>query len=208
MHWYYHNGQQSVGPLTEQEFQSLVASGTIKEATLVWNETMPNWQRLDELQKGFPPPPPPQPVAPELDAPPLHYAGFWARGAAKIVDYLILSFLMAIWLVPMILKSSADAPPDFESFYSMQFQLIGLLIQGLYTIFFIGQFEATPGKMLLGLKVVRANGERVGWGLSTGRFGGEILSMVLCHLGYLLAVFDSEKRTLHDHLCSTRVIHK
>ena len=32
------------------------------------------------------------------------------------------------------------------------------------------------------------------------------LSIVMLGIGYLIAAFDDQKRTLHDHICDTRVI--
>jgi len=34
----------------------------------------------------------------------------------------------------------------------------------------------------------------------------ELLSRIICDIGYIIAVFDSEKRALHDHICNTRVV--
>jgi hypothetical protein len=29
-----------------------------------------------------------------------------------------------------------------------------------------------------------------------------------CFIGYIIAAFDNEKRALHDHICTTRVVYK
>jgi hypothetical protein len=58
MNWFYaHEGKQ-LGPVTEEEFQRLRASGGITAATLVWREGLANWQPLGEL------------TAPAVQAPP------------------------------------------------------------------------------------------------------------------------------------------
>ena len=31
---------------------------------------------------------------------------------------------------------------------------------------------------------------------------------MICYIGYILAAFDDQKRSLHDHICNTRVIYK
>jgi uncharacterized RDD family membrane protein YckC len=80
------------------------------------------------------------------------------------------------------------------------------VIGGAYTIFFVGKFGATPGKMALRLRVVLSNGGKVGWGRATGRYFAELLSSLTLGIGYLIAAFDDQKRTLHDHICDTRVI--
>ena len=44
MDWYYAaENKTQVGPLSDQEFESKVAQGTITPDTLVWNETMSDW---------------------------------------------------------------------------------------------------------------------------------------------------------------------
>lgn len=49
MNWFYaHEGKQ-IGPVTEEEFQQLRASGVIAAGTLVWREGLANWQPLGEL---------------------------------------------------------------------------------------------------------------------------------------------------------------
>jgi uncharacterized RDD family membrane protein YckC len=81
-------------------------------------------------------------------------------------------------------------------------------IQFGYGIFFLGRFAATPGKMAIGAKVVREDGSRIGYGLATGRVFAEMISGLILLIGYIMAAFDEEKRTLHDRICSTRVVRK
>lgn len=59
MNWFYaHEGKQ-LGPITEEEFQRLRASGVIAAGTLVWREGMANWQPLGELTAPTVQTPPP-----------------------------------------------------------------------------------------------------------------------------------------------------
>ncbi len=51
MHWYYDaGGGQRQGPISESEFDRLIASGTITPQTLVWREGMPGWIPLREAR--------------------------------------------------------------------------------------------------------------------------------------------------------------
>ena len=50
MNWYYAQGDQRNGPVTESEFEALIAAGTINESTLVWREGMANWATLKEAR--------------------------------------------------------------------------------------------------------------------------------------------------------------
>jgi hypothetical protein len=50
MSWYYAQGDQRKGPVTEAEFDTLIAAGTITAETLVWKEGMANWAPLKEVR--------------------------------------------------------------------------------------------------------------------------------------------------------------
>jgi len=43
MQWFYSNSDQPQGPVSEEEFQTLVKAGTIGPATLVWHEGRSEW---------------------------------------------------------------------------------------------------------------------------------------------------------------------
>jgi uncharacterized RDD family membrane protein YckC len=60
--------------------------------------------------------------------------------------------------------------------------------------------------MACGLKVVTPEGSPIGFGRAFGRAMAEILSGLICNIGYIIAGFDSQKRALHDHIANTRVI--
>jgi uncharacterized RDD family membrane protein YckC len=77
-----------------------------------------------------------------------------------------------------------------------------------YATFFIGKFGATPGKMALNLMVVNPDGSKVSYMKAFGRFFAEMISGIILCIGYIMAAFDSEKRALHDRICSTRVVRK
>jgi len=52
MNWYYADKGSQVGPVSDDEFQSLVKKGTITPDTLVWNSTMKDWQKYGDVIKG------------------------------------------------------------------------------------------------------------------------------------------------------------
>jgi uncharacterized RDD family membrane protein YckC len=55
--------------------------------------------------------------------------------------------------------------------------------------------------------VTRADGGPISAGLAVGRFFAKILSSLTLCIGFLIAAFDREKRSLHDHICGTRVVY-
>ncbi|MBL9169003.1 MAG: DUF4339 domain-containing protein [Verrucomicrobiales bacterium] len=62
MDWYYSEGQERKGPVSDEEFQRLVQQGVIKSQTLVWNESMADW-------KPYGPSAPPAPLTMAASAP-------------------------------------------------------------------------------------------------------------------------------------------
>lgn len=146
----------------------------------------------------------------------LRYAGFWIRWVAKLIDGLILAVPIFAIMVPFFIVEGLPAErrhgrnPDLEAAgVELLVQALSFVLSAAYTIFFNGRFGATPGKMAVGIRVVRAGGEKISYGLACGRFFAEILSAMICYIGYIIAGFDlEEKRSLHDHICNTRVIFK
>ena len=63
MNWYYAEAGQQRGPVTDEELGQLVSQGVIRPETLVWNQTLPQWQPWSTVA----PPPPP---ATAIPAPP------------------------------------------------------------------------------------------------------------------------------------------
>ena len=78
---------------------------------------------------------------------------------------------------------------------------VSIVITVAFTVFFLGRFGATPGKMALNLKVVRPGGEPVTYLQALGRYFSEMVSSMTCGIGYVIAGFDVEKRALHDSHC-------
>ena len=60
--------------------------------------------------------------------------------------------------------------------------------------------------MALNLRVVTPEGGDIGYLRALGRHVAEWISGFILLIGYIMAAFDAEKRTLHDRICNTRVI--
>lgn len=139
----------------------------------------------------------------------LPYAGFWIRFAAKFVDGLIMLVVLLPLLLPLFFMVFRDlSEPNNPAMTLLQVGInCGQIIVSLaYNTFFIGRYGATPGKMLCGIKVVAPDGAKITYARALGRAAAEILSGLVCYIGYIIAAFDQEKRALHDHIATTRVI--
>lgn len=119
------------------------------------------------------------------------YAGFWIRVVAQMIDGIITSTVPGVAYLVLfgsswaaLMKASAEAgargtQPDpaamAELMYPMMasirtFQLLALVAGVAYSVYFLVKFGATPGKMAVGIQVIRADGGPVGIGLAIGRF--------------------------------------
>ncbi len=138
------------------------------------------------------------------------YGGFWIRVVAKIIDGLIqgvFGMLLVLAFLPFL--SFEGGASDTTSFLLWGGVQGGSLLFALaYTVFFLGKYGATPGKMAVGLKVVTSEGDPIDYKRSAARYFAEILSGLICYIGYIMVAFDDERRALHDRLCDTRVVYK
>lgn len=234
MEWYYANEGQRRGPITEPEFYRLIHAGVIRAETLVWKKGMSDWLPYSTVAPTLPPVPEPlpggvmvaSPVA-EANAAPavetaVQYAGFWIRVLARLIDGVILWLLaqfvtfaaaraLGLEWSPITIGPGEEPSPEQLMLalrvLSLSF-IVNLVIGVTYECFFVRKYAATPGKMALGLKIVRSDLSPLSMGRIIGRYFAQMLSGLTLCIGYLIAAFDREKRTLHDYVCDTRVIKK
>ncbi len=157
------------------------------------------------------------PLPTAKEAPALH-AGFWRRVAAYIVDALILDFLLYVlmaigWAIatPTIHSpyNNLDGAKAFFVAYGWFWYFGSIVAIWLYfALFERSRFQATPGKMALGLVVTDECGRRIGFGRATGRYFAKILSGLIFCIGYMMAGWTERKQALHDMLAGTCVVQK
>jgi uncharacterized RDD family membrane protein YckC len=146
----------------------------------------------------------------------MNYAGFWTRFLAKFIDGLVnwvintvANFgLTMIFFGSFIFNPKPASAEDAGKFLAYQGAavLFNIALGLAYYWYFLKHHAATPGKMALGLKVVRSDGSPLTTGRIIGRYFAEWLSGLILAIGYIMAAFDEEKRALHDRICDTRVI--
>lgn len=66
---------------------------------------------------------------------------------------------------------------------------------------------ATPGKKILGMKLVKADGKPVNFATILVRFLFSYVSAFCFLLGYIWTIFDAKKQTWHDKVAGTYVVH-
>ncbi|MEE9336167.1 MAG: RDD family protein [Granulosicoccaceae bacterium] len=140
------------------------------------------------------------------------YAGFWIRVAASLVDIVwqIVVFGAIAWaiygdaLLDTLVSWVVSEEPLAGELPMMLYQN---LLPALVIVPFWFFFGATPGKMLLGLKIVRASdSSKIGIGRSILRFLAYIPATVILGIGFIWAAFDKRKQGLHDKIAGTVVI--
>ena len=142
------------------------------------------------------------------------YAGFITRLFAYMVDRLIvalISFLTVIaanWLVnafPInrVLFGSGEVPWEVAAVFSA---VVYVVVGFGYDIAFWILVGQTPGKSLMGVRIVRTDGRRVRFGNALVRRLAYILSGLL-FLGYLWILFDNRRQGWHDKLGGTIVVY-
>ncbi|MFN7996030.1 MAG: RDD family protein [Bryobacteraceae bacterium] len=135
----------------------------------------------------------------------MQYGGFWIRFLAAIIDGAILLAVRMIVQMPASALLMSRRPEVVLTATGGLF-LVQIVIGTLYEGLFVSRAGATPGKMALSLKVVRADGGPVSLGRACARYFAKMLSAIILMIGYIMAGFDEQKRALHDILCDTRVI--
>lgn len=149
------------------------------------------------------------------------YGGFWIRFLARIIDGIIVacgSFIIQLPLRILLgiggagLVVSRDpgaaiaALPLIMGAIGISF-FVQMAIAIIYEVYFVSTRGATPGKMALGLKIIRADGGPLSAAQATGRYFAMWVSNLTFLIGYIIAGFDTEKRSLHDRICDTRVVY-
>ena len=100
--WYYAVEGTSVGPVSRQEFEQLVAVGTVRSDTLVWQEGMDDWLPYGRAgaQGSETAMPPPNPVSSTQDparADANTFVGALKDGFSRYVDFKTRSTRSQLW---------------------------------------------------------------------------------------------------------------
>lgn len=143
------------------------------------------------------------------------YAGFGRRFLAYWVDFIIL-FPIGLVVQQMmgvnpfavfqaqtleqlqqIQQSSAGGLPTIVSL---------ALALAFFLIMWVNFDGATPGKKLMAIKIIKADGSKVTYPVAFIRYIGYFLSAFIFALGYLWIIWDKKKQGWHDKIAGTTVV--
>jgi uncharacterized RDD family membrane protein YckC len=85
-------------------------------------------------------------------------------------------------------------------------QIIFIGAQLIYFTFYHGKYGATPGKRLLGLRILNEQGAVPGYPVALLRTFASLASEIYLFVGHLVAVFNRRNKTLHDFIARTVVV--
>jgi uncharacterized RDD family membrane protein YckC len=148
----------------------------------------------------------------------VRYAGFWKRFVAMVIDSLVLSPI-AIALVAFSGLSGFAVLQPVGGREGINAAILAMTIVAGVVIILAGQwlyhtsmessrYQATLGKMALGIVVTDMDGNRVSFARANARFFGKWISSMIMNIGFLMAAFTEKKQALHDMLASCLVVMK
>ncbi len=130
----------------------------------------------------------------------MEYAGFWRRVAAALIDGLLVGIVS--WIVTAIFSGISDGAEATAQI------LVFVAAYGYYAGMESSSYQATVGKIALGIQVTDLNGNRISFGRALGRNLAEILSALILLIGYIMVAFTAKKQGLHDMIAGTLVVKK
>lgn len=153
----------------------------------------------------------------------LSYAGFVSRLMAMVVDLLIIGSVWVLGGIALnfIVQTSGISQiitflqglfswmtPLMVFVLSATFEVVALLALGLFYFTFLYAFGgASIGKYLMGLRVLRSDGQPLSGVQAALRTVAYAISALPIYLGFLNVLADDRRRAWHDILTRTTVVH-
>lgn len=218
MDWFYAQNNRQIGPVALEALAALIQRREVQPHDLVWREGMADWKPAAAIPELAVPISAAQgqvnyfnPNIQSQEAP--VFAGFWLRFAAFVIDYFLLMFLNyvvagALSLQMPVLFRHARSPFAMVFFMGGESFALNTAIGWLYyALMESSRYQATLGKVALGLAVTDLSGNRITFGRATGRYFAKFLSYVL-YIGFIMIGVTEKKQGLHDIIAGTFVIRK
>ena len=144
-------------------------------------------------------------------------ANFGQRFAAIFIDFviyvLVFTFVIVVFLNPFDQQTiNALNAGDYNVIQreNSALNLMVLLFNIVYNVYFLTQRDGqTPGKMALGIKIIKTNGQKLSFldAFLRNVVGYQISSLVI-FVGFLWALSDKNAQTWHDKIVNTVVVKK
>lgn len=123
------------------------------------------------------------------------YGGFWIRVVAAILDTIIIGIPIGIISNGLLFLTGVST-----LYYLVQLAAV------IIWIYLTGIKGGTPGKLILGYRVVNDKGEFIGIARALLRYIAMIISALPLFIGYFMIGFTQKKQGLHDMIAKTYVV--
>jgi len=124
------------------------------------------------------------------------YQGFWIRFVSYVIlDSIIIGIPLSLLQFGLIYATGTQSMTYLTT-------LLGAVI----IIYMDGIKGGTPGKLILGMRIVNEKGEYIGIPMAILRYIGKIVSGIILGIGYFMIGWDEKKQGLHDKIAQTYVI--
>jgi uncharacterized RDD family membrane protein YckC len=128
----------------------------------------------------------------------------YATAGARVFAFIVDGFLSAIVAIIFVMMGAATQSDGLM----LLMYLVALVASFAYFIGFEATSGATPGKRLLGIKVVKEDGSPMDWGAAIIRNVLRVVDYLPFSylLGFCLIVFQSRKQRIGDMAAQTLVV--
>ncbi len=155
-----------------------------------------------------------------------NYASFGQRFLALIIDGIVISIVRSILIIPLLAAIGFSFASDIQNFDTNEpgdfFRMISVFIAAVaalsaistvisilyFSLMESSKYQASLGKLALGIIVVDLDGNRIDLGKAVLRNIGKLVSAFILFIGYIMAAFTDKKQALHDIIASTLVVKK
>jgi uncharacterized RDD family membrane protein YckC len=126
------------------------------------------------------------------------------RSMAFFIDEMLLSFILIIALWDSFVNAQTiEALIDVTNSFVLEY----IIIKILYQTFFLMQYGATLGKIIMKIRVVTmVSLENPNFSVAFNRAIFRVVSELLFYLGFLWAMFDPSSQGWHDKTAKTLVV--
>jgi uncharacterized RDD family membrane protein YckC len=198
--WYLQGETEALGPYKGHAIKAMIDAGSVGAGFLVAKVGASQWSVVADVPAFAV-------YLPGRERAPLKYAGFW-RVLAYLVDVVLVYILATVAdVIPVVIFFAGLADIDSGAMQPT-IVLVSLAAALFYYIYFpSGSWQATPGKRICGIYIIRQDGRRVSGPLALGRYLSYLISSLPLGVGFFMIGWTDQKKGLHDMICGTRVVY-
>ena len=139
-----------------------------------------------------------------MDNTDMEYGGFWLRTVAAIIDTILVLAIVMPLLSAIYGQAYWQGTALFSGFWDV---MLNYILPAIVVILFWVYKSATPGKMILKLRIVDAKtGGKPSTAQLIGRYLAYYVAIFPLMLGILWVAVDKRKQGWHDKLAGTLVV--